>query len=107
MGNDLISRSAFAEEIETLDISVAGKAARWYDAKHTVLRMIGEAPAASAVEVVRCKDCKHFMEFTEDYRQTANRDGDCRLRKFAQCDEEFAMCLYNDYCSHAERRTDD
>lgn len=61
MKDDLISRSAFAEEIESLEITVAGKPARWYDAKHSVLRCIAEAPAVDAVEVVRCRECKHCL----------------------------------------------
>ena len=33
-----------AEVIENLDIRVAGQSARWYDAKHSVLREIAQAP---------------------------------------------------------------
>lgn len=35
-----------AETIENLDITVAGKPARWNDAKYTVLKEIAEAPDA-------------------------------------------------------------
>ena len=55
-----ISACALAEEIKSLDITVAGKPARWNDAKHTVLRIIAEQPTVDAVEVVRCKECKHM-----------------------------------------------
>lgn len=54
---DLISRQTLAEEIESLTVMVAGKPARWYDAKHSVLQIIAEQAAVDAVEVVRCKDC--------------------------------------------------
>lgn len=36
----------FAEVIENLDITVAGKPARWNDAKYTVLKELAEAPTA-------------------------------------------------------------
>lgn len=39
----------FAEMIENLDITVAGKPARWNDAKYTVLKEIAEAPTADVV----------------------------------------------------------
>ena len=48
----LIDAYTFAEEIESLQITVAGKPARWNDAKHSVLRKIAEQPTVDAVEVV-------------------------------------------------------
>lgn len=38
----LIDAFTLAEEIESLNITVAGKPARWNDAKHSVLRTIAE-----------------------------------------------------------------
>lgn len=38
-----------AENIENLDITVAGKPARWNDAKYSVLQEIAEAPTADVV----------------------------------------------------------
>lgn len=54
---DLIDRVVLAEEIESLQITVAGKPARWNDAKHSVLRIIGEQADVDAVEVGNCKGC--------------------------------------------------
>ena len=44
-----------AENIENLDITVAGKPARWNDAKYTVLKEIAEAPTADVVPKVTAK----------------------------------------------------
>lgn len=57
MADELISRQALAEEIESLTVTVAGKPARWYDAKHSVIRIIAEQPAVDAVEVSSCDGC--------------------------------------------------
>lgn len=55
---------------------------------------IEDAPTADVVEVVRCKDCKHFG------RDMGHGKHDCK--KY-----EMPYCLENDYCSYGERRTDD
>ena len=52
-------------------------------------KYIDAIPAADVVEVVRCKDCKHLFE-----------DNGCPLRTWW-------THLENDFCSYAERRTDD
>jgi hypothetical protein len=46
MAERYINAYDFAETIENLDITVAGKPARWNDAKYTVLKEIAEAPTA-------------------------------------------------------------
>jgi hypothetical protein len=50
--------------------------------------LIKEQPTADVVEVVRCKDCKHFL-----------------LHRMA-CINPFhnGWCTINDYCSYGERR---
>ena len=48
----LIDAYALAEEIESLTVTVAGKPAKWNDAKHSVLRILAEQPDVEAVEVV-------------------------------------------------------
>ena len=50
------------------------------------MRYIDEAPAADVVEVVRCKDCKHFVSEV--------------------CRHDFAMnlCRGDDFCSYGERK---
>jgi hypothetical protein len=53
-----------------------------------VERAIENAPTVDVVEVVRCKDCKHYYHGT--------------------CTNDFALNLMreNDYCSYGERRSD-
>lgn len=46
-----IDAYTLAEEIESLQITVGGKPAHWYDAKHTVLRMIAEQPDVTETNV--------------------------------------------------------
>lgn len=64
MNDDLISRSALLEDIETMSICFSGirsgKNVYYEFSKYfrdSVLKRIEEAPAVDAVEVVRCKDC--------------------------------------------------
>ena len=54
-----------------------------------VRHMIGTMPKVDAEEVVRCKDCKHFISEI--------------------CRHDFAMnlCRADDFCSYGERRNDE
>ena len=56
-------------------------------------------PDAEWVEIIRCKDCKHWT----------NNIGDSKLRD-NYCNDEahgfYYQCSEDDYCSFAERRTD-
>ena len=63
-----------------------------YPESHLLRMAIGEQPAVDAVEVVRCKDCKHWKY---DARKLCGR-----------CDA--LMCYRPDYfwCMYGERRTD-
>ena len=59
----------------------------------------GELPSAQP-EIIRCKDCKHWT----------NNIGDSKLRD-NYCNDEahgfYYQCSEDDYCSFAERRTDE
>lgn len=58
------------------------------------------APIVDAVEVVRCKECKYFREYTNEYkRNVENADGDCYLRVMYSDDYQFDAVKYCDYCS--------
>ncbi len=70
-------------------------------------RTIKEAKPADPVEVVRCKACKCFMEYTKEYAQSVEgADGDCYIRVMNSDDKQFCACKYDDFCSYGERRTD-
>jgi hypothetical protein len=60
------------------------------------LRCIAESPTVDAVEVVRCRDCKHWIEIGTEYFSTRTY-GECRL---LDDDPRYA----DDYCSDGERR---
>ena len=62
----LIDAYDLAEIIENMKITVAGKPARWGDAKVSVLREIAQAPDIDAVEVVRCKECEYSGKTSDD-----------------------------------------
>jgi hypothetical protein len=56
---------------------------------------------ADHVRVIRCQDCKHFAEYTDEYRWESDFDGDCvLLAGYTDCDKEARK--YTDYCSAAE-----
>ena len=48
----------------------AGEVAEYKGVIHHVvpISIIDMAPTADVVEVVRCKDCKFFREYTKDYK---------------------------------------
>ena len=54
-----------------------------------------QAPTIDAVEVVRCKDCKHWAEFDDYGGRCENPDG---LDNYAMPD---------DFCSYGERKNND
>ncbi len=80
-----IEAVGLAEVIENLDIRVAGKPARWNDAKYSVLREISQAPDADVEEVkhgywitdekgiVICSECGEEHAWDE-YRATYCED---------------------------------
>ena len=57
------------------------------------------------VEVVRCKDCKQFMEYSDAYKRAVERaDGDCFIKHTHSYDNQFIACRYNDFCSYGKRK---
>ena len=60
--------------------------------------VIGKQRTVDAVEVVRCKDCKHFY-----HSVSSDRDGRCV--QFGTYDTDPSVYL-NDFCSYGERRND-
>lgn len=64
----------------------------WRTAHDCAISCVEAAPAVDAVEVVRCKDCKHLR-----------KDG-----AYIYCGRFHGMIVIriNDYCNYGERRTD-
>ena len=67
-------------------LDVLKKVASWLDG----------APTVDAVEVVRCKDCKHFYHSITSYR-----DGKCV--QFGTYDTDPSV-YKDDFCSYGERK---
>jgi hypothetical protein len=85
VAGDLISRKALLAEYDRVHIGPPGGARK----------LMEDAPTVDAVEVVRCKDCRHWIERTADGIDT------------------FHTCWFNDsitgrthFCRYGERRTD-
>lgn len=52
------------------------------------------------VKVVRCKDCKHFMEYRGTFRPDVEKaNGDCYIRVAHSDDRQFWAVQYDDFCS--------
>ena len=91
MNNDLISRSALLEMATNATKYDEGG---WgIDLRAVPVEEVLKAPAIDAVEVVRCKDCKHCSTNTPD--------------GLHWCDEnEIGSLCDDDFCSYGERRAD-
>lgn len=96
-----------AEEfLEGFCIYAIGQDKHFIKAVETVLE---DTPTADVVEVVRCKDCKHFMEYTEEYRRNVEgADGDCYLRIVCSnsLNEQLNAVKCDDFCSYGKRKGD-
>ena len=95
----LIDANALMEELSSLTMTITGlRAGRGVLAqfmneyRNSVLRIVDEAPAVDAVEVVRCKYCKHYENH--------------ELKVYENCvrNERYIPMLPNDFCSYGERR---
>lgn len=83
----------------------SGECTAFCDAGECYSPDITKIPTADVVEVVRCKDCKKFMEYSDAHKRAVERaDGDCFLKQTRSYDEQFIACRYNDFCSYGERK---
>ena len=70
-------------------------------------KQIADAPTVYAVEVVRCRECKHFRNYgkTSLFINGKNiKAGWCQRR--IRYDEEYRMTA-DDFCSYGERKDGD
>lgn len=98
MKNDLISRSALTKLIKEFRNDAPEKTVRRYTC-NAILSMIGDegqTPAVDAVEVVRCRECKHWNEDALA----------CDTLPWVNSSEH-ANWYAEDFCSYGERREDD
>ena len=99
--NDLISRSALIEKFTAEAKKIAAKDKDFAQALMYVVTCLDIAPAVDAVEVVRCKDCKHYQygEFFTDIKFCCRLNSKGKTMRYNFADDEF--------CSYGERRDDD
>lgn len=70
--------------------------------KAKVLSWFAQAPTAVVVEVVRCKDCKHFLNW-----QSKSHQGICMCEeKETVYGSEFHP-FESDFCSYGERKDEE
>ena len=92
---DLINRQAAIDGVKILH-EVAWK--NWHEptlSANVVIDMLKNLPSAQP-EIIRCKDCKY---------SSPNKVYGCRIYSFA--DDLDERMYSDDFCSYAERRTDD
>lgn len=91
----LIDAYDLAETIENMRITVAGKPARWDDAKVSVLREIAQAPDIDAEEVTHCEKCKHYISREE-------RCTEGQPEGYGYCREQNDYFKPDFYCGYGE-----
>ena len=102
---DLIDRQAAMIAVTAGSISAAtvfGRTEHGMTALKETIRAIKELPSVQQ-ELIRCKDCKHWKIGTENL--SCPNPAVCGLHSFMHGFERAS--LPEDYCSWAERRTDE
>ena len=93
--SDLISRQAAMIVIENSGLDD--------DSKDTVVRVLEQLPSAQP-EIIRCKDCKHYYYADNRIYYADNR---IPQEQGYSCDLDGDRWKPEDFCSYAERRTDE
>lgn len=63
---------------------------------YTICEQITQAPTVDAMEVVRCRDCKHYHPYKQSARYNNIRPQCCRSATVST--------LPDDFCSYGERK---
>ena len=93
-----MARLIDADEVDYENISCSQSQLHWL---HRIIEM---QPTVDAVEVVRCRECKHFRHYgkTSLFINGKNiKAGWCQRR--ISYDEEYRMTA-DDFCSYGERK---
>lgn len=102
--DDLISRQAAIDALERAQSLVEKPITetRWFDfGLRKAQEILSELPSADAVQVTRCKDCKHLLIVTNDPLM-----GLCRLsapKTLTMWEEDIAT----HFCGWGERKDDE
>lgn len=104
----LIDADALNEKLEALMHRYAKQGRkRVAEDYNFVMTVLMTGPTIDAVQVVRCKDCKHYYHYGRTsvlVDGTNKKAGWCNRR--VRYDEEHRM-LSDDFCSYGERRCED
>lgn len=87
------------ELIAAFNTSEYGKpemAKEWTFPNKLAVQIVEDMPEVDAVEVVRCKDCNHFIDPDENAAKNADRSGWCQYNG--------CLTAVFDFCSRGERR---
>ena len=88
----LIDAKELEKALESQNIRIAPD-------KGKMFSLIENAPTVDAVEVVRCKKCKHWLHMEDGM-------GDCTNRRFHLPGHADPTMKADDFCSCGERRTE-
>ncbi len=102
MTNDLISRQAAIKAVYDLPNCYNGYSDT-YD-KAWIIGLLEELPSAQP-EIIRCKDCKHQEKFWHGDKR--RKDGGYYIYGCELAEGYSHVCLDDDFCSRAERRSDE
>ena len=89
---DYVDRQAAIDRFENLSYVDwnQGVSTTWADAFSECADMIRELPSADVVEVVRCKDCKHYDLAPNGFN--------------GMCNRQYATFYAVDFCSYGEQK---
>lgn len=105
MKNDLISREAVLGGFNVRKVTEYDESGCGMDYMAVPVSEIEAVPAVDAVEVVRCKDCRFFMEFQPEFAEIEGADGHCYIRMVhSDNEQQFVAVTVADYCSLGKRR---
>ena len=102
----LIYKEDLIAEYDRVHIGDPGKARK----------LMEDAPAVDAVEVVRCKDCVHADLLDRNCEPAKGFYMHCKLwrgdetknvwHKYKKYYKDYSLVEHDDFCSYGERRTD-
>lgn len=104
--SDLIEKQAAIDALErTKEKDPKGDIASFYNTITDNKIAVIEALPSVQPEVIRCKDCKNQEKFF--HKDGRRKDGGYYIYGCSLAEGYSHVCLDDDYCSRAERRTDE
>lgn len=103
--DEYISREALIEEISSLSVTLCGNEIFGILAKHSVVKMICEQPAADVVEVRHGEWIYHDCVSSYDGAVSGYSCSECNIFVREEMFEEFED-FYKDYCGHCGAKMD-